>query len=1050
MTFKKKLLGTMVSMAVTAGMTTTVTAQQIPAQDLTKFSVSGNQANVKKGSGVYIIQMKQAPGITYAEEIGELIPNKQHVASRGNQYASDTKQIRNYTSKLKRNQRAAAAAVGNVKIIHNYVHSFNGFSAKLTPAQAKALRANPEVASVWEDQMVKVDTANTPEFLGLTGAGGQHTLGIKGEDVIVGILDTGITPENPSFADDGSYSDPADIGWQGACDTGEEAQAGTFACNNKLIGARFFPETFQSVYDIQTELGEFMSPRDADGHGSHTASTAAGNEGVSAVMNGTEIGVMSGIAPRARVAMYKVCWNSDYVNPQGGDEAGCFYGDSMAAIEQAIVDGVDVLNYSIGGSLTDLTVPSTAAMLRAAQAGVFVSVSAGNSGPAASTTGTPAPWVTTVGASTYDGTTVVNGLEVTQFDETSTVAFTEGSITKPLSETGPVTGSLVVAEPLLACFDGAASTPLDNAADISGNIALIQRGSCAFSQKVSRALDSGATAVVVYDNGGGVTVMGGDFVGGIPGGMVTEAVGSMLNSSAVEGGNVTVTMSAGTYVEQEETGNIMADFSSRGPNASTLDVIKPDITAPGVRILAATSDTPMFGEQGKQVAYLSGTSMSSPHIAGMAALLIDQHPDWTPAQVKSALMTTAYQDVTKEDGSTPADPFDFGAGHAAPVSAMEPGLTFDASFFDYMGFMCGLDEESFVISESGYDCATYEANYFPTDPSQLNYPSIAIGELSGAETIYRYVSDVTGADSTYTISIEGLDSLDVSVQGYNSDLTPVQGGVVEVAANGTSAFALTVAKTEETVLDEWIFGAVVLEGDNGKVVRSPVAIMPAADENISAPESVSVGLNSRGRGFFSVGMNYTGRASIDYASLVAPEVVTSTVEQDPDSSFAFNEDGLSTTLFHIPEGTTMARFSLRDELVEQSGTDLDLYVYRCEGWLCSEVGVSAFGGSDEDVVLMNPEPAANVGVGDVYIVWVHGWDLNGATETDFQMPVWVAGGKDSSSRFSMSSRAVDGRLNDVRIITRGLASGVPYMGTVTFFDGDGQEQGTTIVEAVKQ
>ena len=146
----------------------------------------------------------------------------------------------------------------------------------------------------------------------------------------------------------------------------------------------------------------------------------------------------------------------------------------------------------------------------------------------------------------------------------------------------------------------------------------------------------------------------------------------------------------------------------------------------------------------------------------------------------------------------------------------------------------------------------------------------------------------------------------------------------------------------------------------------------------------------------------------------------------------------------------MARFSLRDELVEQSGTDLDLYVYRCEGWLCTQVGVSAFGGSDEDVVLMNPEPAANVGVGDVYIVWVHGWDLNGATETDFQMPVWVAGGKDSSSRFSMSSRAVDGRLNDVRIITRGLASGVPYMGTVTFFDGDGQEQGTTIVEAVKQ
>ncbi|MEG3767527.1 S8 family serine peptidase, partial [Alteromonas sp. 14N.309.X.WAT.G.H12] len=764
----------------------------------------------------------------------------------------------------------------------------------------------------------------------------------------------------------------------------------------------------------------------------------------------TEIGTMSGIAPRARIAMYKVCWNSDYVSPSGADEAGCFYSDSMAAIEQAIVDGVDVINYSIGGSLTDLTVPSTAAMLRAAEAGIFVSVSAGNSGPTESTIGTPAPWVTTVGASTYDGTSYVNGLEVTQSGATETYAFTEGSITLPLSESGPVSGSLVVAQPLEACYEGETSTPLTNAEEIDGNIVLIQRGTCAFTQKVSRAVDSGATAVVVYDNGSGVTIMGGDYVGGIPGGMVSESVGSMLNTAVSGGEDVAVNMSGSIFVEQTEIGNMMAEFSSRGPNASTLDVIKPDITAPGVNILAATSSTPMFGEQGNQVAYLSGTSMSSPHIAGMAALLIDQHPDWSPAQVKSALMTTAYQDVTKEDGVTPADPFDFGAGHAAPVSAMEPGLTFDAGFYDYMGFMCGLGEDTFVETESGYTCDQFEEANYPIDGSQLNYPSIAIGELSGEETIVRYVTDVSGAGGSYSIAVEGLDNLSVTVQGYNSDFTPLDGDVLEVSPGDVSAFTVTFNKTDSTVIDSWEFGAIVLTGEDGTVVRSPVAVNPAADVKMDVSESVSVALNSRGRGFFSVGMNYTGTASLDYKGLVGPGIVDSVVEQDADGTFTFLEDGLSVTYFTVPESASLARFSLFDELVEQEGTDLDLFVYRCISYSCTLVGSSAAAGSDEDVTLINPEAADNIDAGDLYIVFVQGWDLNGVESTSFQMPYWITTETNSATRFSMSSRAIDGRTSDVRITASGLTSGVPYMGTVTFYDDEGVEQGTTVVEAVQE
>lgn len=1049
MTFKKKLLGTMISMAVTAGLSSTVSAQQIFLQDV-NVTEAGSSLNAKKGTGVYIIQMKNSPGIAYAEEIGELIPKNQTIATTGNQYAADSKRVRRYTNELKRQQRNTASAVGGINIIHNYVHSFNGFSAKLTPAQVEALKANPDVVNVWEDIPFTVDTANTPDFLGLTGSGGQYGLGIKGEDVVVGILDTGITPENPSFADDGSYSDPTTFGWNGICDAGEETEAGTFSCNNKLIGARYYKDTFESVYDIQTDLGEFISPRDADGHGSHTASTAAGNEGVAAMKGGAQIGTISGIAPRARVAMYKVCWNSDYVSPEGADEAGCFPSDSMAAIDDAVADGVDVINFSIGGSRDDMTYPSTAAMLRAAQAGVFVSVSAGNDGPTQFTVGTPAPWVASVAASTYDGTSVVNGLQVNAFGADETYAFTEGGITRPLAETGEVTGSLVVAEPLEACYVDGASTPLDNADAISGNIALIQRGSCAFTEKVTRAVDSGAKAVVVYDNGGGVTVMGGTNVGVIPGGMVSQSVGSQLNSSVVEGGNVTVTMGPGIFLEQQEVGNMMADFSSRGPNLSTLDVIKPDITAPGVRILAATTDTPMFGAEGEQVAYLSGTSMSSPHIAGMAALLIDQHPTWSPAQVKSALMTSAYQEVTKEDGITAADPFDFGAGHAAPVSAMEPGLTYDTQIGDYLGFMCGLGDGAFVSSQWGITCDGLEDLNYSTDPSQMNYPSIAVGELSGEETIVRYVTDVTGVGGTYTISVEGLDTLSVSVQGFDSEFNPVPDAMLEVDANGISAYALTMDKTESTVIGDWIFGAVVLTGPDGKVVRSPVAVKPAADVLINAPESVTVSLNSRGRGYFSAEMNYSGRASIDYTGLSAPGIVDDTVAQDPDSSFAFNEDGLSTSIFLVPEGTTVARFMLSDDLVDQAGTDLDLYVYRCVALSCSQVGASLNAGSNEDVTLINPEPAADGDAGDFYIVWVHGYDLNGVEETTFRMPYWFVGGAESGTRMSMTPRAVEGRANDVRIIASGLISGLPYMGTVTFYDGDGVDQGTTLVEAIQQ
>ncbi|GGD66192.1 S8 family serine peptidase [Lacimicrobium alkaliphilum] len=1045
MTFKKSILGSLISATLATGMIAGNSLALEVSIDRSKLQATQSTASpsnkAKSQSASYIVQLKGKSGVGHAQDIGELRSSNHLAANKGNLYNAKSARMQAYVQAMKAKQQAVAQAIGAVDVLYNYTHTFNGFAAKLSQEQAEQLRNHPDVVGVWADEAQQLNTANTPEFLGLNGANGQHTLGIKGDDVVVGVLDTGIWPEHPSFADDGSYSDPADIGWTGTCDAGIEAGAGTFNCNNKLIGANYFKAGFEATYEIQYGLGEFESPRDADGHGSHTASTAAGNEGVPASISGFPVDTVTGIAPKARVAVYKVCWNSDYVSPEGANERGCFYSDSMAAIDQAIEDGVDVLNYSIGGSLTDLTTPAASAMLRAANAGVFVSVSAGNDGPDAVTVGTPAPWVTSVGASTYDGTSAIigNALEVNSGDLAGSDFLSVPAEIAPAVPEGGLTGDLVIAEPLEACGE------LTNAAELDGKIALISRGSCAFTDKFNNAEAAGATAVVVYNNAPGAPfVMGGTAVN-IPGAMVSSTDGLALNNAAANSAtNITFTETPISDTSTE-VGNLMADFSSRGPNGSTEDIIKPDITAPGVRILAATTPEPMFGAGGESFAYLQGTSMSSPHIAGMAALLKGQHPDWTPAQIKSALMTTARQNITKEDGVTQADPFDYGAGHAAPVDAMEPGLTYELNAGDYFAFMCGLGEGDFVSSEAGVSCSDLTGAGFSDDATQLNYPSIAVSKLLVSKTVSRTVTDTSGLGGTYVASIDMPEGIDVAVTTYDSAGNETPTDDLVVAADGKASFALTLTKTANAVINEWAFGAITWTDENGHVVRSPIAVKAAPEVKIDVPESLSLQLN-RGRASFPVQMLYSGATSTEHAGLVAPFGNAGTVAQDPDSTYAFNEAGLGFHAYLVPEGTQVARFSLRDNLVDAEGADLDLYVYRCDEWSCALVGESLNGGSNEDVILTNPEPRANGAIGDVYITFVHGYSTAGEPEVNYTMPVWIADQADSSTRVLSSRRAIEGRFNNVTLTARGLNPEGLYMGAITFYDDEGVAQGTTVLE----
>lgn len=976
----------------------------------------------------YIVQVKGKSGVERAEELGELLPARQSVTQALNRYNAGSAKMQSYTNSLKAFHQELAAKTGAVQIMYSYTHTFNGFSAKMTAAQAEAMRSLPNVVGVWRDEAQQLTTSNTPAFLELTGSPeGLHTLGVKGEDVVIGIVDSGIWPEHPSFADDGSYGPLA--GWGGICDTGEDA---AFSCSNKLIGARYYKSSFESVYQLQP--GEFVSPRDADNHGTHVASTAGGNEGVTAVFNGTPVATVSGIAPRARIAMYKACWNSSYVSPEGVNERGCFYGDTMAAIDQAVADGVDVINYSIGGSLTDLTTLAVAAKLRAAQAGVFVAVSAGNDGPGAGTIGTPAPWVTTVAASTYTGTSIANGIEVTAGPLQGTYIAVEGGTSKPLSDVGSITADVAVAAPLDGC--GA----LTNAAEIAGKFALIQRGTCNFDIKLGAAEAAGAVGVIVFNNtAASPSVMGGTGSFDIPAVMTTLAAGNAFRSEVTAGGMVSVVMSPSVFVtDVPEVGNLMAGFSSRGPNLATSDVIKPDITAPGVKILAGASSQPMLAAPGNSFAYLQGTSMSSPHIAGMAALVKEVNPSWTPAMIKSALMTTARQNLTKENGVTPADPFDFGAGHAVPNKATNPGLTYDIGSLDYFAFLCGVGNRAFVLSASGFSCDAFEAANYDTDPSQLNLPSLAIGELSGTETLYREVTEVSGSASVYTATIEAPAGVDVTLVGGNT---------LSVAANGKASYGLTFKPNQSAVIGQWAFGAITWS-DGAHSVRSPIAVRVVPPKLIDAPATVNASVVAKsGRVSFPVAMNYSGATSASVVGLNAPAGSSRTITQDPDSTFSFNEPGLGLHTFEVPAGTRVLRFSLYESLASVPGADLDMYVYRCIASSCTAVGSSAAGGGNEQVMLMDPAPAANGAAGDFYLVFVHAYDLLGQATVNYTMPIWVVGTNVGNTRVSASTRAIEGRSNNVTVQTSNLtASPFPYLGVVSFKGADGLEQATTLLE----
>jgi len=952
--------------------------------------------------------------------------------------------IQNYADRLQQEQDRVLTRAGHgTQLIHRYRFGLNGFAAKMHPSQAHKLDSLPEVLHVWEDEIRPLATNYSLDFLDLfdRDVGLRRAPGLDGENIIIGVIDSGISPEHAALTDtkeadrpkrcEGDWAENSLLGrwlchrfkrledtvvfeppenWNGACVAGE--QFAETDCNNKLIGARFFVDGALASGPIDED--EIRSARDVDGHGTHTATTAAGNR-VKASLFGTFVDRIEGVAPRARVAVYKACW----LRP-GDQRASCNTSDLANAIDAAVADGVDIINYSVGSSLQRLTAPDDMALMSATKAGILTVVAAGNEGPNLGTIGSPAgsPWVITAAASTRDGQSSTEALEIKSPPPIAgKIAVKEANFTPALADRGPIEGDLVLVDDdddLLN--DGSAGTtsdacePLSNASEVSDNIALIQRGGCGFDVKIAQAANAGAIAALVYNIAGDPIVMNGSSgLSDIPALMIGQADANLILAELDAGNVVIVLLDKDLLLTESETGNIMASFSARGPGPAP-DILKPDVTAPGVNILAGFSPDAINAMPGENFAHLSGTSMSTPHVAGVAALLLQAHSNWSPSVVKSALMTTAHQSLTVSDGETSATPFDFGAGHIVPNDAVDPGLVYNVSDDEFDAFACGTESPA-VSTERCDELAAAGMSFAGAD---LNQPSIAVDRLANERTVSRRVTNVSDQTETFTANVVRPSGVDIMVVPPSITVPPGQSATFDV----TFSF-------ESGPLDLWRFGSLTWENDN-YAVYSALAVRPIS---VTAPAQVTA-FGADGSLSFPVEFGFTGAYTPGVHGLRLPLVTNGFVDDDPTKTFTFRTtNGVTAHLIDVPLDQAYLRFSLFDTLTDGED-DLDLYIYHCaDNVNCVRVGESGEATSNEEVNFLLP-------AGGRYAALVHGFEtdnVSGGPGANYTMLAWAFGLVDDQGNMTATGPAFvnAGTTENVTVNWTGLLPDTIYLGGVS-------------------
>ncbi|KAK2978280.1 hypothetical protein RJ640_017131 [Escallonia rubra] len=709
------------------------------------------------------------------------------------------------------------AAVGS--ILYSYKHGFSGFAAELTSSQAKLIADSPGVVCVIPNRILSLHTTRSWDFLHVKPYLENGTLPkghiLVGTPSIIGVLDTGIWPESESFNDEGMLEVPSR--WKGICEGGEEFNSSN--CNRKIIGARWYTKGYEAEFGkLNTSDGvEYLSPRDAAGHGTHTSSTAAGALIENASFMGLAQGSARGGAPSAWLAVYKVCWST----------GGCSSADILAAFDDAISDGVDVLSVSLGSSPPSSTYVDDVLSIgsfHAVTRGISVICSGGNSGPYPQTVTNAAPWVITVAASTIDRVFPM----VITLGNNQTVVGQALYTGKDVNNFYPI----VYGEDIVAT-----DADEDNArsCDEGSLNATLARGKVVLCFQ-SRSLRSVASAARNVQNVEGVGLIFAQFPTkdvplsmGIPCVQVDFTMGTYLLTYIGTARNPMVKFSLTRTSVGQEISPEVAFFSSRGPSSISPTVLKPDIAAPGVNILASwspaspilPSDDTAHNQPPLNFKIDSGTSMACPHITAIVTLLKAIHPTWSPAAIKSALITTedkyGLSAVAEGAPHKQADPFDYGGGQVNPNKAINPGLIYDIKTEDYTRFLCAMGYNHTAISWMAGAVAPCrkKGNFL----ANFNLPSISIPELKKSLTVSRTVTNVGPVASLYAARVEAPPGTTVIVEP-------------SLLSFNSSAKKLTFKVTFRSrlrVQGRYSFGNLFWE-DGFHVVRIPLIVRPVLED----------------------------------------------------------------------------------------------------------------------------------------------------------------------------------------------------------------------------
>nr|XP_024378520.1 subtilisin-like protease SBT2.6 [Physcomitrium patens] len=845
-----------------------------------------------KSPAVYVVRVKGSPLSTFRGSPDLQFTSTAHPVQGTNRPDFSSEAAHAYANHLSgRHDMVLEESLksGSFQKIYSYTTVLNAFTVKLTDhEQAKLLESHPHVVSVERDQLLQKSTTHTPQFLNLPKGAWPVLNGPEnaGEGMVIGMLDTGIDPAHVSFRDKKLWSKPYGHlnKWKGGCEVVEENfPAGS--CNGKVIGAKYFARGIMAA-DMFNETYDFASPFDGDGHGTHTSSIAAGSSGVPVVVKGYNYGTASGIAPRARIAVYKVIYRD-----------GGFLSDVLAGLDQATHDGVDVVSISLGSTNSASGVPCLnsfdVALLFAVSTGIVVVHAAGNSGPYPSTMNSYGPWIISVGASISDRTYENHVITRNNHDYIGTgspspeldyirVSILEHyngvmcgvklnavahSTSLPAAGTRPpIWYHLIYAEDALnndtedldaefysycqnlAPFNATLvrnKVLMCNFVEYSGNSAAAE-----FENAVKVATSLNAAGLIMLNKASSLSMklqrVSMDPVPySLPTAFIPDSDGAseLLNfyntrTKRDSQGNIVrfkarVKMNDSRQALFKLEAPRVTSFSSRGPvYANTItsvvaDLLKPDLVAPGNEIWGAWAQNgiDVTGFVGESFAMISGTSMATPHIAGVVALVKQKHPTWSTSAIHSALLTTAStvdkwnKTILAEQPSAsptttalgPASPFDVGSGAVNVTASMDPGLVFETDFQDYVNFLCtlpGVDANT-VQDSTGATCNVVAG----ARSSDLNVPSITIANLVGKREVKRTVKNVFDGAEKYTVAVTEPTGVAVNVHPTSFTLRASESIAVSVSLQATGTNGA------------FTFGSLVWTGDRGHSVRIPVSVL---------------------------------------------------------------------------------------------------------------------------------------------------------------------------------------------------------------------------------